>query len=142
MAGYSPTPLSKKLGYGELGQVWCEGLPETVRAEIEQQGKLGWSSSPDETTNAAHLFVTRRGQLSDYLGLARRKMNDNAMIWVSWPKKASKIPSEVSEDTVREMALPLGFVDIKVCAVDGTWSGLKLVVRRELRKTNAESRHG
>ena len=55
--------------------------------------------------------------------------------WVSWPKKSSKVPSDITEDVIREIALPMGFVDIKVCAVDDTWSGLKLVVRKELRQT-------
>jgi hypothetical protein len=142
MAGYSPSPLSKKLGYSELGPVWCEGLPDTIKSEIEQQAKPDWSSNPDQKVQAAHLFVTRRAQLADYLKTARRELRDDAMVWISWPKKSSNMSSEVTEDTVRELALPLGFVDIKVCAVDETWSGLKLVVRKALRKPNRESRHG
>ena len=80
-------------------------------------------------TDIAHLFATRRVQLQASLAAARRAMRDDAVVWVSWPKKASRVPTDISEDVVRELALPLGLVDIKVCAVDDTWSGLKLVVR-------------
>ncbi|MEZ5871681.1 MAG: DUF3052 family protein [Nitratireductor sp.] len=142
MAGYSASPLARKLGYGDPGLVWCEGMPDPVRTEIEQQVKPVWSSRPDAGVGAAHLFVTGRKQLTDYLNLARRELRDDAVVWISWPKKASGIPSEVTEDTVRELALPMGFVDIKVCAIDETWSGLKLVVRKELRISSRESHHG
>ncbi len=81
----------------------------------------------------AHVFSARSADLSAVLATLRKELAPDAMVWVSWPKKASKIPSDVTEDTVRALALPLGFVDIKVCAVDAIWSGLKLVVRRELR---------
>jgi hypothetical protein len=91
----------------------------------------------DASTDIAHLFVTRRVQLQAALAAARRAMRDDAVVWVSWPKKAARVPSDVSEDVVRELALPLGLVDIKVCAVDDTWSGLKLVVRLAQRAAAA-----
>jgi hypothetical protein len=80
-----------------------------------------------------HLFVTARASLERSLRSARRAMRDDATIWVSWPKKASRVVTDISEDVVRELAFPLGLVDIKVCAVDDTWSGLKLVLRRTER---------
>jgi hypothetical protein len=79
------------------------------------------------------VFVTRREELAGHLAKLRRQLRDDAAVWVSWPKKASKVATTVTEDVIRELALPLGFVDIKVCAVSDVWSGLKLVVRKELR---------
>lgn len=142
MAGYSPSPLAKKLGYGIGGPVWSVGLPDAVKREIENDLEPAWSNRPGSDITAAHLFVTRRSELANHLKTARETLNDNAMIWISWPKRSSKMKSEVTEDTIRELALPLGFVDIKVCAVNETWSGLKLVVRKELRKPNLEKCHG
>ena len=85
----------------------------------------------------AHIFATRKALLRAALAAHRRTLGPEATVWVSWPKKASGLASEVTEDTVRELALPLGFVDVKVCAIDATWSGLKLVVRKELRSGKA-----
>lgn len=84
-------------------------------------------------TTIVHLFVTERIRLIEALRKLRGKLQPDAAIWVSWPKKAARVTTDITEDTVREVALPLGFVDIKVCAIDATWSGLKLVVRKELR---------
>ncbi len=80
-----------------------------------------------------HLFVTERAELAERLSALRDKLDEAGAIWVSWPKKAAKVRSDVTEDVIREVALPLGFVDVKVCAVDEIWSGLKLVIRRENR---------
>jgi hypothetical protein len=80
-----------------------------------------------------HVFETRREALAKRLAALRRTIKPDGVVWVSWPKKASKVPTTITEDTVRELALPLGFVDVKVCAIDAVWSGLKLVVRKELR---------
>ena len=79
------------------------------------------------------VFVTEREELAKHLSNLRKTLKPEAALWVSWPKKASKVPTTVTEDTVRELALPLGFVDTKVCAVNEVWSGLKLVIRKELR---------
>ena len=84
--------------------------------------------------DVVHLFTKSRSDLLEGLNRYKCKIKQDGVIWVSWPKKASGIPSEVSENTVRELALPLGLVDIKVCAVDDVWSGLKLVIRKENRK--------
>ncbi|HKE83771.1 MAG TPA: hypothetical protein VKB50_08460 [Vicinamibacterales bacterium] len=83
--------------------------------------------------NLVQVFTTRRAQLAHALAGYRQSLAPDAVVWVSWPKKSSKVPTDITEDTVREIALPLGFVDVKVCAVDDVWSGLKLVVRKELR---------
>jgi hypothetical protein len=80
-----------------------------------------------------HLFTTSRKELAHHLKRLRKSLLDNGVIWVSWPKRSAKVPTDITEDTIREVALPLGFVDIKVWAVDETWSGLKLVIRKELR---------
>ena len=83
--------------------------------------------------NLLHLFVSKRRDLERELASGMKQIERDGMIWVSWPKKSSGVPSEVTEDTIREVALPMGLVDVKVCAVDATWSGLKLVIRKELR---------
>lgn len=85
------------------------------------------------TTDVVHLFTAARGELAAELPLILKALRSDAAIWVSWPKKASKVPTDITEDTIRGVALPLGLVDVKVCAVDETWSGLKLVVRKENR---------
>ena len=87
----------------------------------------------DGTADLVHVFEVEREKLAKFLVSARRTLRPEASIWVSWPKKSSRVPTTITEDTVRELALPLGFVDIKVCAVNEIWSGLKLVVRKELR---------
>lgn len=132
--GYSGTPLPKKLGITESTQVTLIGAPleyESLLGKVAAGAKLGAPLSP--RTDLVHVFVTRRDELAVHLAKLRRHLRDDAAIWVSWPKKASKVATTVTEDVVRELALPLGFVDIKVCAVSEVWSGLKLVVRKELR---------
>jgi hypothetical protein len=84
-------------------------------------------------TDIAHVFVTRREELAEQLSALRKELGPQAVVWVSWPKKSAGVPTSITEDTVRELALPLGLVDVKVCAVDEVWSGLKLVVRKALR---------
>jgi hypothetical protein len=84
-------------------------------------------------TGAAHVFVTSAPVLAEELQRLRHALDSSAFVWVSWPKRASKVATDVTEDTIRAVALPLGYVDVKVCAVTEVWSGLKLVVRKELR---------
>jgi hypothetical protein len=137
-AGYSGTPLPKKLGITESTQVALIGAPseyEALLGRLPVGAKLGASLS--QKTDLVHVFVTQREELAVHLAKLRRKLRDDAVVWVSWPKKASKVATTVTEDVVRELALPLGFVDIKVCAVSEVWSGLKLVVRKELRGKRA-----
>jgi hypothetical protein len=137
-AGYSGTPLPKKLGIAESTQVALIGAPseyEALLGRLPVGANLGASLS--QRTDLVHVFVTQRGELAVHLAKLRRKLRDDAAVWVSWPKKASKVATTVTEDVVRELALPLGFVDIKVCAISEVWSGLKLVVRKELRGKSA-----
>ncbi len=132
-AGYSGTPLARKLGYA--GAVWAVNMPESVRLEIENTGDVHWQDAVNGSA-AAHFFVTERQRLEQLISEARQHLDDDAMVWVSWPKKAAKVETDITEDVVRDVALPTGFVDIKVCAIDAVWSGLKLVVRKELRNPN------
>lgn len=134
VAGYSGTPLAKKLGIKEQFKVLVVGAPADYRTLLEPlPGGVEFVSRPDASVDIAHLFTSQRAELSVALGHYREQLSAQAAVWVSWPKKSSKLPSEITEDTVREVALPLGFVDVKVCAVNEVWSGLKLVVRKELR---------
>ncbi|HEX4736835.1 MAG TPA: hypothetical protein VH331_04655 [Allosphingosinicella sp.] len=131
MAGYSGTPLAKKLSLKDGLRVRWEGMPDSVRAEIEAAGLA--LELAGERIDAAHVFVTRRAELEEAVGRLLPRLARDGLLWVSWPKKASKVPTDITEDTIRVVALPLGLVDVKVCAVDEIWSGLKLVIRRELR---------
>lgn len=94
---------------------------------------VAFPSTANSSTNLVHVFATQRSALARLLPTLRKKLSTDAAIWVSWPKKSSRVPTDITEDTIREIALPLGFVDIKVCAVTEVWSGLKLMVRKELR---------
>ena len=134
LAGYSGTPLAKKLGIKEQTSVVAVGAPKGYRRLLEPlPTAVRFSSKIDKTTDIVHVFSTEKSELSRELVSYRKKLGPNAAIWVSWPKKSAKVATDITEDVVREVALPLGFVDIKVCAVDDVWSGLKLVVRKELR---------
>jgi hypothetical protein len=92
-----------------------------------------FAKTAGDATDLVHTFVTARVDLAKELRRLRKALRSDATIWVSWPKKSAGVPTDVTEDVVRAVALPLGFVDVKVCAVDQTWSALKLVVRKELR---------
>ena len=98
-------------------------------AEVE----VTWLKRPKAGIEFVHLFVTAKAALRTKLTSFRKTIHPAGVIWVSWPKKSSGVPTDITEDTIREVALPLGLVDIKVCAVDEVWSGLKLVIRKELR---------
>ncbi len=133
-AGYSGTPLAKKLGIREGFRIWTHGTPETyldLLAPLPEKVRFLKNLAPE--LDLIHFFTPERGALLRRLPQFLPKIRRDGMIWISWPKKSSKVPSTVTEDTVREAALPIGLVDVKVCAVDETWSGLKLVIRKELR---------
>jgi hypothetical protein len=133
-AGYSGTPLSKKLGIKEAHSVLLVEAPKNyVDLLAPLPPAVQFVNQPGSTVDIAHVFVTQKEELARHLSALRKKLKPEAALWISWPKKASKVPTTVTEDTIRELALPLGFVDIKVCAVTEIWSGLKLVVRKELR---------
>ena len=109
-------------------------MPDGVRAEIEAGGPaLDHLSAPVGPIEAAHVFVRERSALEHAVHRLLPLLDPAGFLWVSWPKKASKVETDITEDIVRALALPLGLVDVKVCAVDETWSGLKLVVRKALR---------
>ncbi len=133
-SGYSGTPLVRKLGIKTGMRLVALNAPPGYAAllgDLPDGASIGRKSrSP---VAAVHLFVTARARLDDELRRLRGTLEQDGFVWVSWPKRASKIPTDVTEDVIREVALPLGFVDIKVCAVDETWSGLKLVIRRSER---------
>jgi hypothetical protein len=134
MAGYSDTSLAKKLGIKEGFKVFLVKAPAQYRALVAPLPALvRFTSSANSSTDLVHAFATERSALARLLPELRKKLSPEAAIWVSWPKKSSKVPTDITEDTIREVALPLGFVDIKVCAVTEVWSGLKLVVRKKLR---------
>lgn len=136
MAGYSGTPLVKKLGIKPGSRILPLHAPANYAALIAPLPKNATLvSRVTARTDIVHLFSTERKELSATLKTLRQKLTDEGAIWVSWPKKSAKVHTDITEDTIREVALPLGFVDIKVCAVDDVWSGLKLVVRRENRTT-------
>src|SRR5687768_3785293 len=135
MAGYSGTPLAKKLGIKPGCRLFVADAPRNYAelvAPLPEGVKLTAKLRAD--TDVVHVFSTRRTKLAEALRSALGKMKREGAIWVSWPKKASRMETGITEDTIRQLALPMGLVDIKVCAVDETWSALKLVLRKEKRK--------
>lgn len=133
-AGYSGTPLAKKLGLksemslallhapAHLPQLLGE-LPDGVTVSKRLTGHL----------DIVLTFVQRAGDLAQEVPALKSAIAPDGMIWVAWPKRASKLPTDMTEDVIREVVLPTGLVDVKVCAIDETWSGLKLVIRKQLR---------
>ena len=130
MSGYSGTPLARKLGIRAHARLFLQAAPENYPELVAPlpQGVQSVSRI-DKRTDLIHLFATRSTALARALTAARRAMREDAVVWVSWPKKASAVATDISENGIRALALPLGLVDVKVCAVDETWSGLKLVLR-------------
>lgn len=134
MSGYSGTPLVKKLGIKDGHSVALINAPAAFRKLLDPiPPGVTFVSKATAKTNIAHVFATQRVALTKHLELLRDTMASDAVVWVSWPKKSSKVETDITEDTIRAVALPMGWVDIKVCAVDDIWSGLKLMVRKELR---------
>lgn len=132
--GYSGTPLAKKLGIGDGTRVVAMSAPREYRSWLAPlPARVKFESAVGAGTDVVHLFVERRAVMAKELAALRKTVRSDATVWLSWPKKASKVPTDITEDTIREVALPLGFVDVKVCAVSEIWSGLKLVIRKELR---------
>lgn len=130
--GYSGTPLAKKLGLKQGMALWAPGMPESVKAEIAA-AKPAYVARPAKGLAAAHVFHTQAAKLDADLKKLRTLIAPDGQVWVSWPKKAAKVDTDITEDRIRAIALPMGYVDVKVCAVDETWSGLKLVIRKSLR---------
>ncbi len=132
-AGYSGTPLPAKLGIKPGQRAWLVDVPADVEARLEASLAETKRLSRLAAFDVALVFVASRALLAAALDRIAPKLDDAGMIWIAWPKKASGVKTDVTEDAVRADALPRGLVDVKVCAIDATWSGLKLVRRRELR---------
>ena len=134
MAGYSGTPLAMKLGFKEGFRVRTSGAPESYPSLLKPiPENVTVSNRISSGIDIWHFFTRSYAELQKKLPTVMKSIDRDGAIWVSWPKKSSGVPSTVTEDSIREIALPLGLVDIKVCAVDEIWSGLKLVIRKELR---------
>jgi hypothetical protein len=134
-AGYSGTPLWKKLGYKDGMAALALGAPSRYHAllTLPREIKVTWLAKPKRDMEFVHVFTASVAELKETLRRFRRVIAPAGVIWVSWPKKSSGVPTDITEDVIRDVALPTGLVDIKVCAVDEVWSGLKLMIRRELR---------
>ncbi|MBI3898005.1 MAG: DUF3052 family protein [Gammaproteobacteria bacterium] len=135
MAGYSGTPLSKKLGIKSGIKLYVANAPRDYSQWLAPlPDEVAIVSRVSSDLDLIHLFTREKSELASALPKYKDKIKQNGAIWVSWPKKASKVATDITEDVIREVALPLGLVDIKVCAVDAVWSGLKLVIRKENRR--------
>ncbi len=134
MAGYSGTPLAAKLGIKSGFSVLVVNEPANYRQLLAPLPEdVTFVKKLTNSVDLIHLFTKFAAELDAKLRTWRHAIKPVATIWISWPKKASKVATDITEDVIREVALPMGFVDVKVCAVDETWSGLKLVIRKELR---------
>ena len=132
--GYSGTPLPSKLGIRAGFTIHVKDAPSDYLILLRPLPEaVRFVSRMSSTTDLVHVFSARRAELATLLRTCRSKLRPTAVLWVSWPKKSAKVRTDITEDTIRELALPLGFVDVKVCAVTEVWSGLKLVVRKDLR---------
>ena len=139
-AGYSGTPLARKLNLKDGMRVWWSGMPDNASEEIAAEGlQFELLDAPEASIDAAHIFVTERADLEAKLRQLLPLLDPAGMIWVSWPKKASKVATDITEDVIRDVCLPMGLVDVKVCALDDVWSGLKLVVRRQNRDVHPQA---
>jgi hypothetical protein len=135
MAGYSSTPLSKKLGYKTGVHAFADNTPPgyVKLLGLPADVTVTWLARPEKDLGFAHVFSKNAAELRKKLAAYRRQIAPDGVVWVSWPKKASGVATDITEDIIRAIALPLGFVDIKVCAIDDTWSGLKLMIRKSER---------
>jgi hypothetical protein len=138
MAGYSKTPLAQKLGIKPGTKVAALNPPPGYRKLLAPlPADVLFTDKPNAGSNFVHLFVRDRRALEKELKHLRKLLDDAGVLWISWPKKASGVTTDITEDVIRDVCLPLGFVDVKVCAVDEIWSGLKLMIRRENRRRGA-----
>ena len=136
MAGYSKTPLAQKLGIKAGAKAVTLGAPAGYRKWLAPlPERVSFTEKAIAGSEFVHLFVTERRTLEKELKRLRKLLADAGVLWVSWPKKSAGVATDITEDVIRDVCLPLGFVDVKVCAVDDTWSGLKLMIRRENRKS-------
>jgi hypothetical protein len=135
--GYSATPLPRKLGIGEDDEVAVLGAPDgftdRLAAAVGDEAQIRTDIGAAGMFDVIIAFVTWAADLESQLGLLRSRMAPACGLWIAWPKRASKVPTDMTDNVIREIALPTGLVDNKVCAIDQTWTGLRLVIRRELR---------
>lgn len=149
-AGYSGTPLPKKLGFKSGMRAAFIVLPDSLEelaasvdfAACDRFPSWDAMRGAGETYDAIHAFAIMRAEIENELSGLQDRIRPGGMIWVSWPKKASKVKTDVTEDVVRAAALDLDLVDVKVAAVDAIWSGLKLVIRKDRRKERTDRSHG
>lgn len=134
MAGYSGTPLIKKLGIKEGFSILAINSPKNYSELLGPLPKNSSLSREGTNIDFIHLFVTSRSELRKELPQLKKRLKQEGALWISWYKKSAGIPTDITEDVIRDEALPLGLVDVKVCAVDEKWSGLKLVIRKGNRK--------
>jgi hypothetical protein len=135
-AGYSGTPLAQKLGIGEGDEVAVIGAPERFEVtlgELPDVASLHTDLADDARYDVILAFVTERAELEAELPRLRARMAPACGLWIAWPKRASRLPTDMTDHVVRDVALPTGLVDNKVCAIDETWSALRLVIRRQNR---------
>jgi hypothetical protein len=135
-AVYSGTPLPRKLGIGEGDEVALIGAPEWLEDEIGELpdiASLHTNLADEARYDVIVAFVTGRAELEAELPRLRARMAPACGLWIAWPKRAARIPTDMTDDVVREVALPTGLVDNKVCAIDDVWTGLRLVIRRQNR---------
>jgi hypothetical protein len=132
MTGYSGKPLAAKLGLKPGQRTWREDMPASVAEEIGDTGAV-LLVAPEAGVDVAHIFTTERHALASRLTELRPLLAPAGFVWVSWPKKAAKMRTDIDENVIREICLQMGLVDVKVCAVDALWSGLKLMIRKEQR---------
>jgi len=134
MTGYSGTPLAQKLGITSETAVVIISAPANYRALLRPiADSVRFSNRIKNGSKFVHIFIKSCSELEKRLPIVRERMAVTGTVWVSWPKKSSGVDTDVTEDVIRAVALPLGLVDVKVCAIDETWSGLKLMVRRRNR---------
>ncbi len=135
MAGYSGTPLPKKLGIKPKFRVLLVNVPSSVQAELKQDlAGCQLAQDGEKSLDFVHLFTASKSDLTKRFGRYGKQLSAAGMLWVSWPKKSSGVATDLTEDEIRRIGLAAGLVDVKVCAVDDTWSGLKFVIRLKDRK--------
>ena len=141
--GYSGTPLATKLGLKPGTTLAILNPPPGYRSLVGPAlATVTVSRTLTPDADLIHVFETSKPRLASFLEMCLRRMKSDAAVWVSWPKRTSGVATDITEDTIRELALPMGLVDVKVCAVDATWSGLKLMIRREKRPAHRAVVHG
>jgi hypothetical protein len=132
--GYSGKPLYEKLGIRPDMSIFVIDAPADYERLLESPQAIRFASARQQDLDLIHIFATTRAALTKALNASLKRIQPAGMIWVSWPKKSANVKTDLTEDVIRDVALPLGLVDVKVCAVSDVWSGLKLVIRKENRR--------